>query len=88
MSVPSFDLTLTTELFGDGLGEISVSAVAAAALQRRAIAAIVNPWRVIAARSYHFVIVVWRAKEARPPSDSVRTRNAGQFTIPEERRNV
>jgi hypothetical protein len=48
MSVPSFDLTLTTELFGGGLGETSVSAVAvAAALQRNAIAAIVNASRVI-----------------------------------------
>jgi hypothetical protein len=42
MSVPSFDLTLKTELFGDGSGKTSVSAVAAAALQRNAIAAIVN----------------------------------------------
>jgi hypothetical protein len=65
MSVPSFDLTLTTELFGDGLGETSVSAVAAAALQRNAIAAIVNVLAsVIGDRSYHFVIAVWRAKKA------------------------
>jgi hypothetical protein len=27
-------------------------------------AAIVNVWRVIYARSYHFVIAMWRAKEA------------------------
>ena len=32
--------------------------------QRNATAAIVNALRVIAARSYHFVIAVWRAKEA------------------------
>ena len=33
-------------------------------MQRNATAAIVNAWRVIAACSYHFVIAVWRAKEA------------------------
>ena len=64
MSVPSFDLTLKTELFGDGSGETSVSAVAAAALQRNATAAIVNALASHCDRSYHFVIAVWRAKEA------------------------
>jgi len=34
--------------------------------QTKAIAAIVNAWRVIAARSYHFVIAVWRAKGHNP----------------------
>jgi len=33
-------------------------------LERKAIAAIVNVARIIRARSYHFVIAVWRAKEA------------------------
>jgi hypothetical protein len=37
--------------------------VAAAALQRKA-TAIVNVVRVIAPSSYHFVIAVWKAKEA------------------------
>jgi hypothetical protein len=35
----------------------------AAVLQTKAIAAIVNVERVIAACSYHFVVAVWRAKE-------------------------
>jgi hypothetical protein len=39
------------------------SGVAAAVLQRKA-TAIVSVERLIAARSYHFVIAVWRAKEA------------------------
>jgi hypothetical protein len=48
--------------------------VAAAALQRNAAAAIVNVSRVIAPRSYHFVIAVWRAKEAElPPKWTRRT---------------
>ena len=38
--------------------------VAAAALERKAIAAIVNVVGVIAAHSYHFVIEVWSAKDA------------------------
>jgi hypothetical protein len=38
--------------------------VAAAALERKAIAAIVNVARVIADASYHFVVAGWRAKEA------------------------
>ena len=38
--------------------------VAAAALERKAIAAIVNVARVIASCSYHFVIAPWRAKVA------------------------
>jgi hypothetical protein len=40
--------------------------VAAAVLQRKAIAAIVSVVRIIAARSYHFVIAVWSAKEHNP----------------------
>jgi hypothetical protein len=41
--------------------------VAAAALQRNAVAAIANVLApVIAGRSYHFVIAVWRAKEHNP----------------------
>jgi hypothetical protein len=36
---------------------------AAAALERKTIAAIVNVARVIAPCSYHFVVAVWRAKE-------------------------
>jgi len=41
--------------------------VAAAALERKAIAAMVNVVVcVIAPRSYHFVIAVWRAKEHNP----------------------
>ena len=39
------------------------SGAAAAVPQTKAIAAIVNAWRVIAARSYHFVIAVSKAKE-------------------------
>ena len=67
MSVPSFDLTLTTELFGDGFGGKSVSAVAAAALQRNVIAAIVNVLAsVIAPRLYHFVIATGIAKRQNP----------------------
>ena len=38
--------------------------VAAAVPQRNAIAAIVNAWRVIAARSYHFIIFEWRTNGA------------------------
>src|SRR6266481_7160682 len=38
--------------------------VPAAALQRNAIATIVNVPRVIAPRLYHFVIAMWRSKEA------------------------
>ena len=38
--------------------------VAAAALEKNAIAAIVNVVRVIAPRLYHFVVAVWSAKEA------------------------
>jgi hypothetical protein len=34
-----------------------------AALQRNAIAVIVNVVRVIAPCSYHFLVAVWRAKE-------------------------
>jgi len=37
---------------------------AAAVPQTKAIVAIVNAWRVIAAGIYHFVVAVWRAKEA------------------------
>jgi hypothetical protein len=40
----------------------------AAAMQRNAMAAIVNISRVIATVHYHFVIAVWRAKEAQYPS--------------------
>jgi hypothetical protein len=42
------------------------SGAAAAVPQTKAIAAIVNVSRVIAVRSYHFVIAVWRAKEHNP----------------------
>ena len=38
------------------------SGAAAAVPQTKAIVAIVNAWRVIAARSYHSVIAVWIAK--------------------------
>jgi hypothetical protein len=43
------------------------SGAAAAVPQTKEIAAIVNAWRVIAARSYHFVIAVWRGKAAQSP---------------------
>jgi len=38
------------------------SGTAAAVPQTKAIAAIMNVWRVIAALLYHFVFAVWRAK--------------------------
>jgi hypothetical protein len=40
--------------------------VAVAVPQRNATAAIVSVVRIIAARSYHFVIAVWSAKEHNP----------------------
>jgi 6,7-dimethyl-8-ribityllumazine synthase len=43
-------------------GEVAAATVS----QRNALAAIVNVSHVIAGRSYHFVIAVWRAKEHNP----------------------
>jgi hypothetical protein len=54
-----------------GETNVTVGAVAAA-LQRNATATIVNVSRVIAGRPYHFLIAVWRAKEAQ--SDRVKYR--------------
>jgi tetratricopeptide (TPR) repeat protein len=50
--------------YGDS--NVTRSDAVVAALQRNATAAIVNISRVIAPRSYHFVIAVWRAKEHNP----------------------
>src|SRR6266481_3471392 len=47
-----------------GDSKVTGGDVAAAALERSATAAIVNVARVISAPSYHFVVAVWRAKEA------------------------
>jgi hypothetical protein len=59
--VASFTLTRSNPFaFSYAIG----GEIAAAVLQTKAMAAIVNVWRVIYARSYHFVIAMWRAKEA------------------------
>jgi hypothetical protein len=58
--VASFTLTRSSVCLSYAIG----GEIAAAVLQTKAMAAIVNVWRVIYARSYHFVIAMWRAKEA------------------------
>jgi hypothetical protein len=47
-------------------GDSNVTNGAAAAVPQRKATAIVSVARIIAARSYHFVIAVWSAKEHNP----------------------
>jgi len=56
--------SIGTSQLWQNLWVIGGGELAAVALERKAIAAIVNDARVIAPCSYHFVIAVWRAKEA------------------------
>jgi adenylate cyclase len=57
--------------------------LAAAALQRSAIAAIVNVARVICASSYHFLVAAWSANEAQSTAREVfgNHRRVGRVTI-------